>query len=336
MSTLDLYSDDFPHGTPDGFEQGCRGSACPNQTTDAMTCRKAHMRYQGDYQYRKAIDAGQVWVEPAPEKKVKDRRTDADAAHTALRAAREVAQVDVVPVAPKPAPPAGPATDWATLPKKRKNAALTVNDPMFPHGTSAGAKACTDEAKCPGTPTCQEARRQYQRDYRAAAKADATAATASAAVAFIKDEPVLTVPEPMPVALSAAIPVSPAAPAEDWEALAGKLLRLVDELTDSSTGSAESLRVAEAAKSSLIAENQRLQDELAQAFMTRDVLEARQPLRTVLANQNVTVNPSGAGGVAISVAEGSPPMFIDVQVDSSGLTDVRVTTGIMPGLGVAA
>jgi hypothetical protein len=36
-----------------------------------MSCSMAHIRYQGDYEYRKAIDAGEEWVEPAlPERKV--------------------------------------------------------------------------------------------------------------------------------------------------------------------------------------------------------------------------------------------------------------------------
>jgi len=53
--TADILSDpNHPHGTVEGFAKGCRGSHCPAP----MACRDVHFRYQGDYGFRKAYDAG--------------------------------------------------------------------------------------------------------------------------------------------------------------------------------------------------------------------------------------------------------------------------------------
>jgi len=47
------------HGTPQGYTDGCRGkSECRNHRTKLMTCIEAHIRYQGDYAYRTAVNAG--------------------------------------------------------------------------------------------------------------------------------------------------------------------------------------------------------------------------------------------------------------------------------------
>lgn len=58
--SADILSDPtYPHGTVEGFTRGCRGSHCPGP----MICREVHHRYQGDYAFRKAIDAGQTAAE---------------------------------------------------------------------------------------------------------------------------------------------------------------------------------------------------------------------------------------------------------------------------------
>lgn len=54
MSTLDLFDDSFPHGTPDGYRRGCKTIACPA----LIPCRTAHTRYSGDYTFARMIDAG--------------------------------------------------------------------------------------------------------------------------------------------------------------------------------------------------------------------------------------------------------------------------------------
>lgn len=57
--TLDLYDPAFPHGTVDGYRQGCHGSACGS----LIACRDVYRRYQGDYSFRKLIDSGMTAAE---------------------------------------------------------------------------------------------------------------------------------------------------------------------------------------------------------------------------------------------------------------------------------
>ena len=54
MSADILTDATYPHGTPAGFRGGCRGGACPAP----VTCRDVFTRYNGDYAFRKAVDAG--------------------------------------------------------------------------------------------------------------------------------------------------------------------------------------------------------------------------------------------------------------------------------------
>lgn len=54
MSADILTSASFPHGTPDGFRNGCHGSHCPAP----IACRDVHRRYAGDYTFRTQVDAG--------------------------------------------------------------------------------------------------------------------------------------------------------------------------------------------------------------------------------------------------------------------------------------
>lgn len=53
--SADILSDPtHPHGTAEGFARGCRGSHCPAP----VTCRVVHLRYHGDFGFRRAIDSG--------------------------------------------------------------------------------------------------------------------------------------------------------------------------------------------------------------------------------------------------------------------------------------
>jgi hypothetical protein len=63
MTPADIYAEDFPHGTPAGFTQGCRGSKCANHGSEWPTCKEANLRYQGDYVYRRRVDAGMTLAE---------------------------------------------------------------------------------------------------------------------------------------------------------------------------------------------------------------------------------------------------------------------------------
>lgn len=56
MSADIIHDPNYPHGTVEGFTRGCRGSHCPAP----VTCHVVHTRYQGDYGFRKAIDAGET------------------------------------------------------------------------------------------------------------------------------------------------------------------------------------------------------------------------------------------------------------------------------------
>lgn len=152
MSTTDLYTEDFPHGTPKGYELGCRGAACPNQQSTELTCRQAHMKYQGDYAYRKAIDAGETWVEPV-----------------VVKAPVPAAKPKPAPVAPKPAASAVSARSGRLK--------VGVDDVGFPHGTPNGyARGCKKPVVCPAEVSCTDANRAYQNAWHAAKVAKEAAA----------------------------------------------------------------------------------------------------------------------------------------------------------------
>lgn len=54
MSAADLLDDGFPHGTLDGYREGCRGSHC----AAPIACRDVYRRYSGDAEFRRLIDSG--------------------------------------------------------------------------------------------------------------------------------------------------------------------------------------------------------------------------------------------------------------------------------------
>lgn len=59
MNAQIILDPTHPHGTPEGYVTGCKGSHCPAP----VKCRDVHVRYSGDYSYRKAIDAGTTAIE---------------------------------------------------------------------------------------------------------------------------------------------------------------------------------------------------------------------------------------------------------------------------------
>lgn len=84
MSAEILLDHTFPHGTPDGYLKGCRGSHCPG----AMSCSDVNVRYQGDYGFRKQIDAGLAVVDILE----RDRQAAVAAAEAKRAAVREAAK----------------------------------------------------------------------------------------------------------------------------------------------------------------------------------------------------------------------------------------------------
>jgi len=133
VSALDRIGDDFPHGTPAGFDQGCRsGGGCPASRETGQSCKAAKTRAARDSQYRDLIASGapvEILARPElPE------------------------QVPTTPAAPRPAPHA--ATPKLLQSKPTPEKAATIE-----HGTATGYRAgCRTD--CPGADdgtTCTQA-----------------------------------------------------------------------------------------------------------------------------------------------------------------------------------
>ena len=60
MSSLDLFEDGYPHGTVQGYQDGCRGSACPGTVEYGMSCRRANELRAGDYRYNRLVAEGKT------------------------------------------------------------------------------------------------------------------------------------------------------------------------------------------------------------------------------------------------------------------------------------
>lgn len=58
MSSSDLFVEGFPHGTPEGFDRGCRGGVCPAGIEHGLSCKVAKQKSRGDYQYQKLVKSG--------------------------------------------------------------------------------------------------------------------------------------------------------------------------------------------------------------------------------------------------------------------------------------
>jgi hypothetical protein len=58
MSSADLWEDNYPHGTPEGYDGGCKGGACPAGVAYGLSCKTAKSKSNGDVQYRRLVKAG--------------------------------------------------------------------------------------------------------------------------------------------------------------------------------------------------------------------------------------------------------------------------------------
>lgn len=136
----------FVHGTPAGWLAGCKGAGCVNHGTDLDTCARAWVRYQGDYSYRKRVDAG--W---SPERLREADLADVQAAVVVERAQRQALRELV-----REAKPAKVSRLRApTAPRQPKSP--VVREPKVPeHGTLAGYRAGCFTSACPASPTCEE------------------------------------------------------------------------------------------------------------------------------------------------------------------------------------
>lgn len=58
MSGADRLEDGFPHGTVDGYQQGCRGGWCPAGNEHGLSCTRAKQLSAGDYRFQRLVKQG--------------------------------------------------------------------------------------------------------------------------------------------------------------------------------------------------------------------------------------------------------------------------------------
>ncbi|WZH36263.1 MAG: hypothetical protein PIR02_16065 [Microbacterium enclense] len=120
MSSADLWEDGYPHGTVEGFDNGCRGGACPADTDIGMSCKRAKALAAGDFRYNRLVAAGKTPAEIAAIIDGRDTPTEAPAPKPApKRKPKAPAPADVEAAAPITETPAevslaGPPTTATT------------------------------------------------------------------------------------------------------------------------------------------------------------------------------------------------------------------------------
>lgn len=58
MSGADLWEDNYPHGTVEGYNNGCKGGSCPAGVEYGLSCKTAKAKSHGDFQYQKLAKTG--------------------------------------------------------------------------------------------------------------------------------------------------------------------------------------------------------------------------------------------------------------------------------------
>jgi site-specific DNA-cytosine methylase len=53
-----MHDKNFPHGTREGRQQGCKGSHCPGEELVGMTCEQIGIRYASDLDFKRRLDGG--------------------------------------------------------------------------------------------------------------------------------------------------------------------------------------------------------------------------------------------------------------------------------------
>jgi len=145
VSALDLLDDSFPHGTPAGFDRGCRsGGACLAKPVTGQSCKEAKTRVQRDAGYRALVQSG--------------------ATVEVLREPERPEQAPAVSAAPRPVP-------HAATPKLLQEKPTATPGPRkgeLVHGTTSGYwRGCRDD--CPGDAdgiTCRQAAAAQKRERR--------------------------------------------------------------------------------------------------------------------------------------------------------------------------
>lgn len=70
----------YPHGTVEGFQNGCTTNHCPSD----VTCKTYHTRINGDYAFRRQIESGMTAIEIV----TLEHKQAQEAAHAAQEARR--------------------------------------------------------------------------------------------------------------------------------------------------------------------------------------------------------------------------------------------------------
>lgn len=192
------------HGSPAGFDEGCRTAAqCPHHRDDEwLTCAEAVIRRRGDRQLSRL---------PRTQPIARHPRSAVSAAAAVISVAEPVSESERADAAPRPLRTARHGTMWqyrqgcqddracpnwtagrvTCAEARRRYVAKWRADRLsgvgsaFEHGTSNGyLLGCTDRRACPGDAegtTCSEARSRYRERLARAAGIAPRAETISAA-----------------------------------------------------------------------------------------------------------------------------------------------------------
>ncbi|MEV8023366.1 histone-like nucleoid-structuring protein Lsr2 [Microbacterium sp. NPDC080220] len=198
MSGADRLEDGFPHGTVQGYDQGCRGGWCPEGNDHGLSCAAAKRLNAGDYRYQRLVKRGLTPGAIADELGLAPETHQPPTRKPVLVEDTDDV-VDVEPEEPIMRPTPESKRDqiraWAEkngIPVKERGrfpnalvAAYEANDPKIAtaapepkvkeprplpeHGTDARyQRGCHDELDCPGHPqtaeTCRGAHRAKIRE----------------------------------------------------------------------------------------------------------------------------------------------------------------------------
>lgn len=122
---ITVLEDTFPHGTRDGYEQGCKGGHCPAGEAHGLSCQRAKQLAAGDYRYQKltkrglepweiALELGltpETFEPPAPKKR--EPEDDAVVDEAGEEPVMEQTKVTPKDVAPKTKPTTAEIRAWA-------------------------------------------------------------------------------------------------------------------------------------------------------------------------------------------------------------------------------
>jgi hypothetical protein len=170
MTAAVHFDPDFPHGTVEGYDRGCRGNICPAKEQYGWTCARARERFNGDHQWRSWVLAGLTLEQIA----VADREasaTEKERAKVAAAAERAQAKADAAAAKHRKAALAKAAAERRPIGKTNN----PLGRPPLPaeHGTPRKWKqGCKIDADCPATPTCRQAKNAHHTQLRLKAKED--------------------------------------------------------------------------------------------------------------------------------------------------------------------